>query len=116
MVSLAVRYTIWGHRVLIRLPAHSDAHQFLDGADVALDIDASTADWTRVVRVAGVAVVASDPVSELADSAEGADPAEPQTTTVVVVSESVNWLPQVDDLRYPPLPGGASRMPATFAG
>ena len=116
MVSLAVRYASWGHRILIRLPAYSDARQFLDGADVALDVDASTADWARVVRVAGVAIVVSDPSSELADAAVDSDPTEPLTTTVVIVPESVSWLPQVDDLRYPPLPSDAGRMPATFAG
>lgn len=112
---MAVRYAIWGHRILIRLPAYSDASQFLDGADVALDVDASTADWGRVVRVAGVAIVVSDPSGELADPAVDSDPAEAPTTTVVIVPESVNWLPQVDDIRYPPLPSDAARMPATFA-
>lgn len=115
VVSLAIRYATWGHRVVLRLPAYNDASHFLDGADVALDIDVSTVGRERIVRVSGVGVV-SDPVSGPADAALGPEPAEFAATTVVIVPESVSWLPQVDDLRYPPLPSVTSRMPATFAG
>ena len=116
MVSLAVRYATWGQRIVLRVPTYNDASHFLDGADVALDIDVSTAGWERIIRVAGVAVTVSDSAGGPADAALGPEPAELPAEIVVIVPESVSWLPQVDDIRYPPLPGGTGRMPATFAG
>lgn len=101
---------------MLRLPAYNDASHFLDGADVAVDIDVSTTGRERIIRVTGVAVTVSDSATGPADAALGPEPAELPATTVVIVPESVSWLPQVDDLRYPPLPNDASRMPATFAG
>ncbi|MFT4164086.1 MAG: hypothetical protein QM650_02455 [Microlunatus sp.] len=115
VVSLAVRYSTWGHRILVRVPAYSDAGPFLDGADVALDVDAGTNHGSRVVRVAGIAIVVSDSSTALAETQSVSVAAEP-LTTIVLIPETVNWLPQVDDVRYPPLPNGAGRMPATFAG
>ena len=115
VVSLAVHYATWGHRILLRLPAYNDASHFLDGADIALDIDASTVGAERIVRVSGVAVV-SAAECEPADATLGPDPAGLPSATVVIVPESVEWLPQVDDVRYPPLPSDVDRMPATFAG
>jgi len=116
VVSLAVRYATWGQRIVLRLPEYNDASHFLHGADVALDIDVSTVGWERIIRVSGVAVVVSDSACEPAEAALGPEPAELPAAIVVIVPESVSWLPQVDDVRYPPLPGDAGRMPATFAG
>lgn len=119
VVSLAVRHATWGQRIVLRLPTYNDASHFLDGADVALDIDVSTAGWERIIRVSGVAVVVSDSTcadSEAAEAALEPEPAEPPAKIVVIVPESVSWLPVVDDVRYPPLPGVTARMPATFAG
>ena len=116
VVSLAVRYATWGQRLVLRLPAYNDASHFLDGADVALDIDVSTAGSGRIVRVAGVAVAVPASVCGPADAALGPESAELPATTVVIVPESVSWLPLVDDARYPPLPSDPGRMPATFAG
>lgn len=116
-MSLAVRYATWGHRLLLRLPAYNDAPHFLDRADVALDVDASAVGKVQIVRVAGMALaVPSDAVPAEHDKELEHWPAELPTSALVIVPESVSWLPAVDDARFPPLPDLDERLPATFVG
>jgi hypothetical protein len=116
IVSLAVHYTIWGHRLILRLPAFNDAIHFLDRADVALDVDASSAGRTQIVRVAGTALsVVGGSVPDELDTAAPPWPEGLPSSAVIIVPESVRWLPVVDDVRFPPLPDPWDRLPATYA-
>lgn len=116
VVSLAVRYTTWGHRLALRLPAHHDAIRFVDRADVALDVDASTVGRVQIARITGVGLaVPTTSLPAEVDAALGSWPDDPLATVAVIAPESIAWLPMVDDLRFPPLPDPLSRLPATFA-
>lgn len=115
-LALPVRYAVWNHRVYMRLPAYNDACNFVDRADVALDVDASSAGRALIARVAGLGLVVPDSAlpAELGESLEKW-PADMPTRLVVLVSESLRQIPQADDARYPPLPDTDARLPGTFA-
>jgi len=115
-LALPVRYAVWNHRVYIRLPAYNEACNFVDRADLALDVDASSAGRTWIARVAGLGLVVPDSAlpAELGDSLEKW-PADLPTRLVVLVSESLRQIPLADDARYPPLPDAGACLPGTFA-
>lgn len=111
-----VLYAVWDRRVYVRLPVYNDACNFVDRADVALDVDASSAGRVLIARVAGMGLLvpeATMPV-DLADTLE-TWPDDLPTRLMVLVPESVQQIPVADDVRYPPLPHAGTRLPGTFA-
>jgi hypothetical protein len=110
-----VVYAAGDHRVYVRLPVYNDACNFVDRADVALDVDASTAGRVLIARAAGMGLVIPDCTvpTELADTLE-VWPAGMPTRVLMLVAESVQRIPVADDVRYPPLPPARSRLPGTF--
>src|SRR4051794_36061417 len=68
--ALPVRYAIWKRRIYIRLPEYNDASNFLDRADVALDVDGRSAGRALIARVAGLGLLVPDSTlpAELGDA------------------------------------------------
>jgi len=99
-----------------RLPVYNDACNFLDRADVALDVDAGSAGRPLIARVAGTGLMITDSTvpAGLTHTLEEW-PAGMPTRVMVLVPESVRQIPVADDLRYPPLPQAGSRLPGTLA-
>lgn len=115
-VSLPVIYTARDHRLYVRLPVYNDACNFLDRADVALDVDASSAGRVLIARVAGTGLMVPDSIvpTELTQALEEW-PEDLPTRVLVLVPEFVSHIPVADDARYPPLPQTEIRLPGTFA-
>lgn len=114
-VALAVMYAVWDRRVYVRLPEYNDACNFVDRADVALDVDASSAGRAVTARVVGMGLLLPDETlpSDLTDKLEHW-PIDLATRTVVLVPEAVLQV-QTDDARFPPLPQAGVRLPGTYA-
>ena len=115
-MALPVQYATWEHRVYLRLPEYNDACHFVDRADIALDVDASTVGRVLIARVRGLGLLI--PESALPDGLGAALdgwPEEVPTRALVLVPESVRRIPMADDVRYPPLPYAGARLPGTFA-
>jgi len=115
-VAQPVLYAVWDRRVYVRLPVYNDACNFVDRADIALDVDASSAGRVLIARVAGMGLVVPDSTvpAEVADTLEVWPECMP-TRVMVLVPESVRQIPVADDARYPPLPPTKVRLPGTFA-
>jgi len=115
-VALPVLYAARDRRLYVRLPVYNDACNFLDRADVALDVDASSAGRVLVARVAGAGLMIPDATvpTGLTHTLEEW-PDDLPTRVLVLVPESVRQLPLADDVRYPPLPLTENRLPGTFA-
>jgi hypothetical protein len=114
MMALPVRYAVWDRRVYIRLPEYNDACNFVDRADIALDIDASSIGRVLIARVTGLGLVVPAAPAAVADLLETWSE-DMSTRVLVLVPESVRQIPVADDVRYPPLPRAGARMPGTFA-
>ena len=115
-VALPVLYAARDRRLYVRLPVYNDACNFLDRADVALDVDASSAGRILITRVSGTGLMISDSLvpTGLSHTLEEW-PDDLPTRVLVLVPESVRQIPLADDVRYPPLPQAESRLPGTFA-
>ncbi|HYI55453.1 MAG TPA: hypothetical protein VEX57_15915 [Microlunatus sp.] len=115
-VAQPVVYAARDRRVYVRLPVYNDACNFLDRADVALDVDAGSVARPLITRVAGTGLMIPDSTvpAGLTHTLEEW-PAGMPTRVMVLVPESVRQIPVADDLRYPPLPQAGSRLPGTFA-
>jgi len=111
-----VLYAVWDRRVYVRLPVYNDACNFVDRADVALDVDASSAGRVLIARAAGMGLLVPEATmpADLADTLE-TWPDDLPTRLMVLVPESVQQIPVADDVRYPPLPHAGARLPGTFA-
>jgi len=114
-VALPVLYAAWDRRVYVRLPEYNDACNFVDRAEVALDVDTGSGGRVLIARVAGMGLVVPETglPTELGDLLERW-PDDMPTRIVVLVPESVRHIPVADDIRYPPLPQRAC-LPGTFA-
>ena len=111
-----VLYAAWDRRIYVRLPVYNDACNFVDRADVALDVDASSVGRVLIARVAGMGLLVPEATmpADLADTLETWPDGLP-TRVMVLVPESVRQIPVADDVRYPPLPHAGARLPGTFA-
>jgi len=115
-VALPVLYAARDRRLYVRLPVYNDACNFLDRADVALDVDASSAGRELIARVAGTGLMIPDSTvpTDVTHALEEW-PDDLPTRVLVLVPESVRHIPVADDVRYPPLPQAQKRLPGTFA-
>lgn len=97
------------------MPGYNDACSFVDRADLALDVDARAIGRQLIVRVSGWGLLVPDaslpdPILGLLDEW----PPEVSTRALVLLPESVDWVPMIDDVRYPPLPEPGARLPGTY--
>ena len=115
VVALPVLYATWEHRVYVRLPEYNDACNFVDRADLALDVGATAVGRVLIVRVAGIGLLVPETAlpPHLGDELETWS-ADLPTRVMVLVPESVHRIPASDDLRHPPLPHVGARLPGTF--
>lgn len=115
-VALPVLYAARDRRIYVRLPAYNDACNFVDRADVALDVDASTVGRVLIARATGLGLVVPDAglPADIDDQLE-TWPNDLPTRMLVLVAESVHRIPAADDVRYPPLPQIGARLPGTYA-
>ena len=114
-VALPVHYATSQHRIYLRLPIFNDACNFIDRADLALDVRGSTVGRMSVTRIAGVGLLVPDTgvPTDLTDTLEAAWGGV-ATRAIALVPESVRQFHFVDDLRYPPLEDQRARLPGTF--
>lgn len=112
-VALPVTYAVRDRRVYVRLPVYNDACNFVDRADVALDVSIGSVGRVSIARLAGMGLVLPEGAlpTGLAGQLETWPPDMP-TRIVVLVTESVHQIPMADEARFPPLP----RMGARLAG
>ena len=114
-MALPVRYVPCDHRLVLRLPEYNDAVHFLDRADVAIDVDTHADGRPYTVRVTGVGLVLPrGSVRPEVDAELEHWPDGVGARDVMIVVESVHWLPTPDDARYPPLPSCDHRLPSTY--
>lgn len=59
-VALPVHYATSQHRIYLRLPIFNDACNFIDRADLAMDVRGSTVGRMSVTRIAGVGLLVPD--------------------------------------------------------
>ena len=97
-VALPVLYAARDRRLYVRLPVYNDACNFLDRADVALDVDASSAGRISITRVSGTGLMIPDALpTGLSHTLRNAPrPADPGARAR---PESVRQLPLADDVR-----------------
>ena len=114
-VALPVHYATSQHRIYLRLPIFNDACNFIDRADLAMDVRGSTVGRMSVTRIAGVGLLVPDTgvPTDLTDTLEAAWGGV-ATRAIALVPESVRQFHFVDDLRYPPLEDQRARLPGTF--
>ncbi|HEY5784282.1 MAG TPA: hypothetical protein VIT65_05865 [Microlunatus sp.] len=115
-VAQPVLYTVWDRRIYVRLPVYNDACNFVDRADLALDVDASSSGRILIARVTGMGLLVPETTmpTALAETLETWPEGLP-TRVLVLVPESVQHIPVADDVRYPPLPSAGSLLPGTYA-